>query len=193
MDKYTRSMQAQFKPEKIPCGLSTKDGIPLHDQIKKDAMMTRLAESGTTVVNVEKHEHFGDYVYFDIRDCLLMQSPGNTHVKNYLRTLKRVHAANKNLLSPCLLEIVDYEMWQAERKEAWEKCDKDKTPDNFHPNRPVMNCIYLKLFIDGVQVHKNSTKPSALPVAFSIERIVPYHFEKKMLLFDDGVIPTRYA
>ena len=37
-------MQAQFKPEKIPCGLLTKDGNPRHNEIKKDAMMTRLAE-----------------------------------------------------------------------------------------------------------------------------------------------------
>ena len=194
LSRYTRKLQAKYKPEKIPCGLSSKDGIPRHNVQKRNEMLGLVSDIGTTIPVIGKHQELGDFVYFGVRDCLLMKSPGNTHVQNYMRTLRRVHAANKYLLSPALLRLVDKDLYQEERDEAWRNCKKDGVPENFHPKRPRMNCIYLRLFIDGVEVAKNSTRPSALPIAFSIERIVPFDEVKKVPLFDQGVIiPTMYA
>jgi hypothetical protein len=191
--RSARKLVKKFKPYKIPAGLSTKHGIPIRDERAQVKLMKCLKETGSTV-DKSTHELYGDAVFFGIRDCLFLRSPGNTHVQNYKRTLLRVHAANPNLLSPAFLKIVDNEMYQKEREEGWRKCGENNGHPKFHPNRPEMNCFYLRLFIDGVQVANNSSAPSALPVAFSIERIVPYDPTARKVKFEDGVvIPAAYA
>jgi hypothetical protein len=191
--RYARKLIGKFVPYKIPAGLSTKNGIPMKNSSVKENMLKRLRETGSTV-DKTSHEVFGDAAYFGVRDCLFMESPGNTHVKNYMRTLQRVHAANPYLLSPKFLKLVDKPMWIKERDEAW-RSTPGQTPLDFHPKRPKFNCFYLRLFIDGVQIANNSSAPSALPVAFSIERIVPYYPDRDdpVAFYDGVIIPVSFA
>jgi hypothetical protein len=171
---------SHIKPRRVACGFTKADGVPYHDEEKQREMMERFAAKGHTVPE-EKIQHWGDCVDFGIEDSLLMRSPGNLHPKGHKMLLKRVHAADPNMLSLPFLQIVDKELYNQERLKP-------------NPLRSKMNFFSLKKHADGVQIAKNSTASEGLPVSFAIDKVAPYDPDTGTVDFKRAiVVPARMA
>jgi hypothetical protein len=150
----------QLKLRRVVCGLQKKDFVPFHKKGRREAMLRRFEETGTTIA-AEDIKHHGDIVDFDIEKSLLMESPGLLNPKLQETLLERVNAARPNLLSPAFLKIVDEQKWNAERV-------------NPNPSRPKMNLFSVKFHSDGCQIAKNSVSSECTPLSFAIDGIFPY-------------------
>lgn len=151
----------KFKIRKVVDGLKVTDGVPYHDREKREIMLARYDGPARTTIAEEKIKSYGDCVDFNLEESLLMEGPGILEPDKHLRLLRRLHAANPDLLSPHFLKIVDPVRYHKER---------------LIPNkgRSKMNYFALKWHADGVQIAKNSTKANSLPISFAVDRVAPY-------------------
>lgn len=171
----------KFRIRKVVDGLKVTDGVPYHDRAKRLEMLARYEGPAGTTIEPEKIKSYGDCVDFNLEEALLMEGPGMLEPDKHLRLLRRIHAANPDLLSPHFLKIVDPVMYHME----WLVPNK---------NRSKMNYFALKWHADGVQIAKNSTKANCLPISFAVDRIAPYNPETQEV--DESkclVVPARFA
>jgi hypothetical protein len=166
-------------PRRVVCGLKKPDLVPFFKPTNprkktREEMLKTFLETGTTIAK-EDIKVWGDCIDFDIEKILLMQSPGNLNPREYLRFLKKVHAARPNLLSLDFVRLVDQELYYHELYvEA-------------NPLRSKMNFFNLKWHTDGIQIAKNSTSAEGKPISFMIDMVCPYDPETKEVTTDTSI------
>lgn len=165
-----RRFLRNFRIRKVDEGLITRDQPRIHPLARGLPKKNTIKKDG------------GDVADFSIQDSLFLKGPGMVYAKKHRHLMQRLNKAHPNLLSPELLRIADATQFAMEQGYG------------LLANRPKMNCFSLKVFMDGVQIAKNSSRAQAIPVLGAIDSIAAYDpCTKEISKENRARIPIRLA
>lgn len=157
-----------FKIRPVDDGFCVLDQQRIHPMLGNPPKKNSITKDG------------GDVGDFSISDSLFLNGPGMLYTKQYRHLLQRINRAYPTLLSPQLLRIADEKLFEKEISSGQ------------LTKRPAMNYFMLKVFMDGVQIAKNSSRAQTIPVLAVIDSIATFNPDTKQISKDNFVrIPLR--